>query len=135
MKILKKLDIKEELHYQIFTLLNEMSEWGLTPSDIKILAELYNLDFNLANSGIQPQQSRMTILFSSDTKKSIMDKFNISYNTFNNSLTKLRKKGFITKNTIDEKRLYNLNRGRFNFTIEFLNEEEYQAYTKGKGTQ
>lgn len=133
MKILKKLDIKEDLHYQIFTLLNEMSGWGITPSDIKILSELYNLDFEMASSGsVKSYEDRMAILFSTENKKAIMNKFNLSYNTFNNSLSKLRKKGFIDKNTIDERRLYNLNNGKFVFQIEFLNEEEYQKYKERK---
>ena len=135
MKILKKLDIRRDLHYKIFTLLNEMSGWGIAPSDIKILAELYNLDFEMANSKqVNTYDARMAILFSTETKQAIMDKLKLSYNTFNNSLTKLRKKGFIKDNTIDERRLYNLNKNSFEFTIEFLTEEAYEEIKKNKNS-
>jgi predicted transcriptional regulator len=129
MKIIKQLNIKEDLHYQIFTLLNDMYGWGISPSDIRILAELYNRDFEMASSGeVTSYESRMEILFSSKVKKEIMEKLNISYNTFNNSLSKLRRKDFISKNTINERRLYNLSKGSFSFTIEFLDTPQYQQY-------
>lgn len=132
MKIPSKINIKKDLHFYIFKQLNELLNWGATPSDIKILAELYNTDFEMINTGnVKTYEDRMAILFSSETKKKIMKYLNMSYNTFNNSLSKLRKKDLVNENnTIDEKRLFNLNLQFFRFTVEFSNEEEYRSLIK-----
>jgi hypothetical protein len=46
----------------------------------------------------------------------------MSYNTFNNSLSKLRKKGLLNKdNSLNEKLLFDLSKSSFTFTIEFQN--------------
>lgn len=129
MKVRKIINIKKDLFYNVFTLQNEIFGWGLAPSELKILSELYNLDFDMKSSGkVKTYTDRMSILFSSDSKKIIMDKFKLSYNTFNNSLSKLRKKGFVVKNTIDEKRSYDLNRNTFNFNIEFMTKDAFEAW-------
>lgn len=125
MKIKHQLNIKKDLHFFIFSQLNELRHWDLTTSDVKILSAFYNLDFEMKSTGsIQKYEDRMSILFSMDTKNQIMKELNMSYNTFNNSLTKLRKKDKISKNnTIDERWLFDLNRENFMFTIEFENNE------------
>jgi len=124
MKVLNKINIKENLHFCIFKQLNELLSWDITPSDIKILASFYNLDFDMINSGnVKVYEDRMSILFSPENKKKIMESLDMSYNTFNNSLSKLRKKDLINKdNTLNEKRLFNLNKPSFSFTIEFVDE-------------
>jgi hypothetical protein len=123
MKVKSNINFKKDLHFNIFTYLNEFLHWDITISDLKIYSELYNIDFEMLSSGaVKNYEDRMSILFSVDTKKKIMEDLKMSYNTFNNSLSKLRKKGLITKdNTIDEKRLFNLNNLVFNFTIEYTN--------------
>lgn len=124
MKVSKTINIKENLHFYIFTQLNELLHWEATPSDIKILSELYNMDYDMLASGnVKIYEDRMAILFSGENKQKIMDKLQMSYNTFNNSLTKLRKRGLIKENTINEKRLFNLGRDSFTFTIEFTHEK------------
>jgi len=125
MKIKHQLNIKKDLHFFIFSQLNELRHWDLTTSDVKILSAFYNLDFEMKSTGaIQKYEDRMSILFSMDTKNQIMKELNMSYNTFNNSLTKLRKKDKISRNnTIDERWLFDLNRDNFMFTIEFENNE------------
>jgi len=124
MKVQSKINIQRELHFYIFNQLNQLLHWGVTPSDIKILAELYNMDYDMISSGnVKVYEDRMAILFSSENKKKIMELLNMSYNTFNNSLSKLKKKDLVNKdNTINERRLFNLGRDTFSFTIEFTNE-------------
>jgi hypothetical protein len=124
MKLTHKINIKRDLHYFIFSNLNELRHWGITSNDVRILAELYNQDFDLANNQkILNYEDRMTILFSQNIKNKIMEKLNISYNTFNNSLSKLRKKSFVSQNnTIDEKLLFNLNKPEFTFTINCISD-------------
>lgn len=123
MKVKSNINFKKDLHFNIFTQLNEFLHWDITISDLKIFSELYNMDFEMLASGtVKNYEDRMSILFSVDTKKKIMEDLKMSYNTFNNSLSKLRKKGLISKdNTIDEKRLFNLNNPVFSFTIEYTN--------------
>jgi hypothetical protein len=124
MKIEHKLNIKKNLHLFIFSQLNELRHWELTTSDVRILSHLYNLDYEMISSGtVKKYEDRMQILFSIDTKNKMMEDLNMSYNTFNNSLTKLRKKDWISKdNTIDEKYLFNLGSDEFQFTIRIINE-------------
>ena len=133
MLIPKKINIINDLHFYIFTQLNELLSWGITPSDIKILSELYNTDYKMiASHNVKAYKDRMSILFSSETKKEIMANLNISYNTFNNSLSKLRKKGLINEdNTISEKRMFDLNKKSFTFTIKLMDEEEYSKFIEG----
>lgn len=124
MKIEHKLNIKKDLHLFIFSQLNELRHWDLAPSDVRILAQLYNMDYDMVATGeVKKYEDRMKILFSIDNKNKIMEELKMSYNTFNNSLTKLRKKDWISKdNTIDEKYLFNLGVNEFKFTIDFKNE-------------
>ena len=131
MKVQSKISIQRELHFYIFNQLNQLLHWGVTPSDIKILAELYNMDYDMISSGnIKVYEDRMAILFSAENKKKIMELLNMSYNTFNNSLSKLKKKDLVNKdNTINERRLFNLDRDTFSFTIEFTDEEKYSGST------
>jgi len=126
-----KCDIQKDLHYQVFSYLNELRSWGILPGDLKILSELYNYLFVLSNNNhIKDFKDKMNLLFSSEYKKEIMEKLGMSYNTFNNGLSRLRKKGFIGKNNIlNEKLLLNLNKQEFSFTIQYLSEEEYQRLT------
>ncbi|MCK9429238.1 MAG: hypothetical protein M0R17_04490 [Candidatus Omnitrophica bacterium] len=124
MKIEHKLNIKKDLHLFIFSQLNELRHWDLVPSDVRILAQLYNMDYDMVATGeVKKYEDRMNILFSVENKKKIMEELKMSYNTFNNSLTKLRKKDWISKdNTIDEKYLFNLGAKEFKFIIEFKDE-------------
>lgn len=134
MKVRAECNIKEELHLKIFSQLNDLRSWGVSPCDLKILASLYDMDFDILNSNsIQDYNSRMTVIFSKESKKILMEKLKMSYNTFNNGLSRLRKKGFIKKgNSLDEKLLFNLNTNVFSFTIEYLNGEEYIKYKNKK---
>ena len=125
MKVTHKLPFKSELHFYIFTQLNDLFHWGVTPSDLKILAELYNADYEmLATGSVKLYNDRMAILFSSEFKKKLMDKLNISYNSFHNSLTKLKKKSLLNKdNSLNEKLLLNLSKNTFTFIIECTDEK------------
>ncbi len=131
-RVPKKINVKTDLHFYIFTQLNDLLSWGITPSDIKILSELYNVNFEMVASGnVKAYKDRMSILFSTETKKEIMSNLSMSYNTFNNSLSKLRRKGLINEdNTLIEKRMFDLNKESFIFTIELMDEEKYSEFIK-----
>ncbi len=90
-----------ELHLTIFKVLNIIFKWGLTVNDLKALSILYDKNEEL-RINILDHKNRMAVLFSSDTRKELISKLNIPYNSFNNSLLNLRKKGFIEKNSLIE---------------------------------
>ena len=96
MKVKHKLNIKKDLHFFIFSQLNDLRHWELTPGDVKILAYLFNIDYDMKVSGeVKKYEDRMNLLFSQENKHKIMQDLGVSYNTFNNCLTRLRKKGWI----------------------------------------
>lgn len=134
MKVLHPINILEDLHFELFSFLNNLRNWGLTQSDLKVLSELYNIYSEMhISQDIKNYEDRMAILFSSETKKKIMGKLSMSYNTFNNSLSKLRKKGFVNEdNTIEVKRLLDLTKNTFEFTIKFMDEKEYSRFIEQK---
>jgi len=73
-----KCDIQKDLHYQVFSYLNELRSWGILPGDLKILSELYNYLFVLSNNNhIKDFKDKMNLLFSSEYKKEIMEKLGI----------------------------------------------------------
>ena len=121
MLIKKSINFKESLNYKVFTLLKHQMNWKLSDNEVKVLAALYNEDFALSTK-VLDVDIRMKTLFSKEVKKIIIDKINISYNTLNNALTVLRKEGFITNNSINEQYLFDINKTKFQFTIEFTNE-------------
>jgi hypothetical protein len=122
MQIKKSILFKDELHYKIFNLINaNISTWNLSENEIKVLSSFYNKDFELLTK-IKDYDLRMKILFDKKNKDEISNQYNLSYNTFNNVLTSLRKKNFIKDNTIDEKYLQDLNKKEIVFSILFLDE-------------
>ena len=142
MQIKKSISFKDELYYKIFSLINanivtlDLSEneievfrlthpntpiWNLSENEIKVLSSFYNKDFELLNK-VKEYDLRMKILFDKKNKDEISNQHNLSYNTFNNILTSLRKKNFIKDNTIDEKYLQDLNKKEIRFSILFLDE-------------
>jgi hypothetical protein len=121
MKVKYYTDIKNNLHFLVFDTFNKAYKWGLHPNDIKILAEFYNLDYFLVKQ-VPTYQDRMTILFSKDSKDAIYKKLNMSYNTFNNSLVRLRKKGLLGRNEIIEKYLLDLGKDEFNIVLNVVDE-------------
>lgn len=125
MQIKKSIPFKDNLHYKIFSLLNtNISSWGLSENEVKVLAALYNEDYNLVEK-VKDYTLRMKLLFSKETKDKILITLDLSYNTFNNILTSLRNKTipFIVDNTIDEKYLQKINNKEVTFTIIFINDE------------
>jgi hypothetical protein len=116
------VDIQKRLHIIIFSEMNEVYSWKLSKNDLKVFAEFYNKDFEL-KSTITEYKDRMVVLFSKTVKDLLIKKLKISYNTFNNSLSKLRKKGLINKNTLNEKLLFNLNTKEVILTIKFISNE------------
>lgn len=121
MKVKYYTNIQDNLHFLIFDTFNKAYDWGLHPTDIKVLAELYNMDYFLLQD-IKSYKDRMTVLFSKESKAAIFAKLKISYNTFNNSLTRLRKKDIIEDNSLEEKYLFDLTKQEFEITLNVLNE-------------
>ena len=124
------VDIQKQLHYIIFKEMNEIRSWGLSRNDLKVMASFYNKGFELLTS-IPSYNERMLVLFSKETKNGLIKDSAISYNTFNNSLSKLRKKGLIKGNFLHENLLFNLNRDTFDLTIRLVNEPEVTKITTG----
>ena len=123
MIITYNVDIQKQLHYIIFKEMNEIRSWELSRNDLKVLAAFYNKGFELIKT-IPNYDDRMVILFSKDTKDSLIIDMSISYNTFNNSLSKLRKKGLIRGNFLLEQLLFDLDREEFKITIKLVHESE-----------
>lgn len=125
MEVKKKINIEKDLYYHILRWLNyDIFFWGLSEGDIKIFSEIYKKN-NFIRESVSKEKERMTILFSKETLQDIQKNLNISYNTFHNSLSKLRKKGLIVNNNIDD-RIFpkKLNPNEFTFTIKITNIEE-----------
>lgn len=116
MTITYNVDIQKHLHYIVFKEMNEIRSWGLSKNDLRVFAAFYNKDFELLHT-IPNYNDRMVVLFSKDIKNDLIDEIKISYNTFNNSLSKLRKKGLIKGNFLIEKLLFDLNSKDFNIII------------------
>ena len=116
MTITYNVDIQKHLHYIVFKEMNEIRSWGLSKNDLRVFAAFYNKDFELLHT-IPNYTDRMVVLFSKDIKNDLINEINISYNTFNNSLSKLRKKGLIRGNFLIEKLLIDLNSKDFNIII------------------
>jgi len=117
------VDIQKHLHSIIFSEMNEVYSWKLSRNDLKVFAGFYDKDFELIPT-ITEYKDRMVVLFSKDIKDSLIKELKISYNTFNNSLSKLRKKGLIEGNTLNEKLLFNLKADKVTLVINFINSNE-----------
>ena len=124
MTLTYNVDIQKHLHYIIFKEMNEIRSWNLSGNDLKIFAAFYNKDFELLHT-IPEYESRMLILFSKEIKDALMTELNVSYNTFNNSLSKLRKKGLIKGNFLIEKLLFDLNSTEFSIIIKLKHAPEF----------
>lgn len=125
MKVIKKIDLKNDLYYHVFKWLNnDIFHWDLPDGDIKVLSELYKANFEMLET-VKDSNDRMALLFSTRLQKKIIADLDIAYNTFHNSLTRLRKKSLIDQNSLDEATplMFNLNADEFNFTIALRNEE------------
>lgn len=123
MKVNKEINIKEDLYYHVFKWLNnDIFHWGLTDGDVKLLNGLYKANFEMLST-VKDSNDRMEILFSKRIQKNIMNDLGIAYNTFHNSLSKLRKKDIIEDNKLDESKylMFDLNTDKFNFTISLKN--------------
>ena len=121
MKVDYYTNIRNNLHFLVFETFNKVYTWGLSQSDLRVLAEFYNVDYELVKS-IPTYKERMVILFSKDVKEVVYKRLKMSYNTFNNVLSKLRKKGIISENAINETYLFNLEKKEFNITLRILDE-------------
>ena len=125
MEVRKRINISKDLYYHILRWLNyDIFSWGLSEGDVKIFSEIYKKN-NAIRLNVSGEKERMTILFSKEILRDIQEDLNISYNTFHNSLSKLRRKGLIVNNSIDD-RIFpkKLNPDEFIFTIKMTNIKE-----------
>ena len=90
----------KELYKELLNIFSLLGEYNLTASDIAVAAEILDRNFNLI-SKVQDESIRNEILFSAKEKKALHTNLNISYNTFNNALTKLRKANIIKDNKLN----------------------------------
>jgi len=95
----------DSFYLDIFSLLND-TFLELRPKEVEVLAALYTKNYNLIPK-IKDEKSRMTILFSSDSKKELAESLNLGYNSFMNNITALRKKQFIVNNMLNKKFYFN----------------------------
>jgi predicted transcriptional regulator len=122
MLIKRKTNIKKNLHYKILELFNSyVYMWNLSETEVKVFAALYDKLFEIKKT-VSDIKIRMNVLFSKESKTEIITNLNISYNTFNNALTTLRKKGFIKNNTLDEKLCFDIHSKEFKITIHYIDE-------------
>lgn len=111
---------KEKIYKKLFSYLAIENNWNLTSTDLDIANELFLMNYSLLNT-MKDFDLRMDKLFSKETKDNLYTKLNLSYNTFNNSLTKLRKIGLIQYNKL-HKNISNINidKGEITLTINML---------------
>jgi len=99
--ILKVKSSKEKIYKTFFNYLAVDNDWNLTSTDLDIANELFIKNYNMLDT-VKDFNKRMEIIFSKTIKESIYKSLNLSYNTFNNSLTRLRKTGLINDNKLNE---------------------------------
>lgn len=93
----------ENIFKQYITILNGVlsSEKKLTSFEIDILEKMLYIDYLYREL---PKDKRDIIIFDKRTKDKIREEvYGISTHSFNNALSKLRKKGFITENRLNVK--------------------------------
>lgn len=109
---------KEDAYTKIYGIINDINGWKLSEMDIKVFSKLlYTL--NQISTKVNDPKLRQTMLFSKEMKKEVVESLGTTYNSFMNSLTRLRKIGLIIDNTIDEKFAVNIDKGNFKLTIQF----------------
>lgn len=94
---------KDQIFKQYLVIINTLLSKNkkLTDFEIEILDKLVYID-NLYSK--YPKEQRDKILFSRVTKDKIRQSvYNISEHSYNNAISKLRKKGFITGNVLNVK--------------------------------
>ncbi len=96
----KYLNVDAENKYKkLFELFKILYNWELNNTDLLVANKLYN-ESKVLNANIKDFDNKMTTLFSSKHKENMMKDLGLSYNNFNNSLTKLRKCKLVLDNTL-----------------------------------
>jgi hypothetical protein len=96
----KYLNVDAENKYKkLFELFKILYDLDLNNTDILVANKLYN-ESKILNKTIIDFDNKMTTLFSSKHKDNMMKELGLSYNNFNNSLTKLRKCKLVVNNAL-----------------------------------
>lgn len=90
----------------------------LTDAEAKILLAFLRKR-HLYASNIRDETVVNKLLFSTDTRKEIMEELGYKMGTFQNYLTTMRAKGVITENQINKKLIPNVEQGTDNFKLIF----------------
>lgn len=110
------VDTKQNLRYIIFSFMNDIHSWNLSRNDIKVFTAFHNKDVELKKT-IDNHSDRMVIIFSKQIKDIIIKETALSYNTFNNSLSKLRKKQLINKNSLYSQLSFNVDKNEIDIKL------------------
>lgn len=100
MKIKLETEI-DKFYYSVFKLLNE-TFFQFREKELEVIAALYTKNYYLLEK-VKDENLRMSLLFSSDSKKELAESLDLGYNSFMNNITSLRKKGMIDKNQLNTK--------------------------------
>jgi len=102
MVITKKIETKKDFYITFLELLTVSKGFNVTSNDIKVLAHLYTKHDDLFNDfmkeGGDLDKVRIKIgkyILSTEIRKEISKSIKISTQSFNNSISKLRKEGII----------------------------------------
>lgn len=114
---------RDRIYYKAYSIVNNTRGWGLKNQDILIFGELLNKIVELKKT-VSAYHTRMLILFNKETKKEIINKLGINYNSFMNSITKLRKIGLIEEgNLIDEDYAFDIKNNHYIIEIQYTIED------------
>lgn len=95
----------DKFYYDVFNIMNN-NFLKLKQQELSVISSLYQKNLELL-SKIKDEQLRMKILFSKEVKDELCEKLNVSYNSFMNNLSSLRKKDFIRDNKLNSKLFFN----------------------------
>lgn len=99
-KLFKKLDLSWEVSTlkgikQYLSFINPLAKAKLSPMEIEVLSAYLYINYIYKEF---PKEMRDTLMFSKDTRKKMVKFLNTSGDAFNNTISSLYKKGYLSKN-------------------------------------
>jgi hypothetical protein len=118
MKINKNLN-RDDVYYNVYKVVSLINEWNMPDLDLRIFGELLNR-YDYLKHKYDDQDTISTLILTKEIKTRLISKLGTSYNSFMNSITKLRKLGLIDKRAVPLRKFSFLNaKEHCNFTIQF----------------